>query len=212
MKNASLFPNECFDEQKQTNEFFSEPSWKIVVLWQWISNWLSKMGFICLKKTFPGDFSFLNKTLTIWSFLSEFEQNFFRSLSKRYNFARKKSARLSQVGFTLSKGPAGKAFLLETKSDKKTFSRIEWKFVMFCRTFSADSWKKHHRVQMDLLRKNIYVFPKHNCLQLIFSRWEEILRQKNSTASSKLRFYLSRESSCEEKVCLEKMNSLVIFF
>ena len=94
---------------------------------------------------------------------------------------------------------------------KKTFSRIEWKFVMFCRSFSADSWKVHHRVQMDLLRKNIYVFPKHNRLQL-FSVVERKFWDKKNKQHRQICDFICLENLLVRKILSWKNEQFGYFF
>ena len=75
------------------------------------------------------------------------------------NFWQKKSARLSQLDSTLPEGLFAD-FSPGKESIAKTFSQLERKFVLFCRKKSTDSWKVHHCVQMNSLRKNMFFMEK----------------------------------------------------
>ena len=200
-------------------ESFSELERRIVVLWQWISNRLSKISFISLKAIFKDIVSFLKKTSTIWSFVSKFERKFFRTLGKKCNFVGKKSARLSQVDSTLPEGLFEESFFSGKKNQiKKRFRELSGSSLCFVepsrqvrgKCITASRWTCWGETYMFFGRliRRLQLKTKRK-LHVFFSRWVEILRQKNSTELSNLRFYLSIESFSWGKFSFEKINILV---
>ena len=99
--------------------------------------------------------SFLKDFLTVWHFLSEIERNLLKKL-KKMDFWPEKTSTFVIAGFHASK-ELFVDFFLGKRSVAKTFSQLERNFVKFCRNFSADSWKAHHCVHMNLLSENMFL-------------------------------------------------------
>ena len=215
IKSESLCPDELtkeklFIERSKVYEVFSELEQKIVILWQWNFNRLSKLRFICLEGLFREIF-FLEEHKQFDNLIQISSEVFLRVSWKNWDSGRKKSAKLSKLLFML---PAGlfqeKCFLPEKKSDTKTFSQCEQWFMFFFGKISAYSSKVRPWVQMNSLRKKACFLE-----QKLFNFFSDVERkivevwQKNPKASSKLLFQFSRGTFSLEKVFLKKKNSLV---
>ena len=145
-----------FFEKKNVYEFFSALERRIVILWRWISNRLSKLRLVCLEELFQGDCFFSEKNFnSLVVSLKNWAEPFKKF--KTMKFWQKTISTVVTSIFHASRGTLC-GFFSRKRIICKMFSQLERKFVTSCRSFPTDSWKVHHCIQMNLLRVNMFFY------------------------------------------------------